>query len=235
MTERRRGRVRVAPQRLCIGPSALTLDGDTLSIEIDERAAPVPRKLKGVVRLRLPALGERTFSIDAKGRHRWRPLAPSARIEADFAEPDLRWRGEGYLDMNQGEEPLEDAFSYWDWSRAHLGGRETAILYNTDPRDGPGRTLALRFDGDAQAEPFDPPAAHVMAPTPVWRIARRTRSEEASPRAVRSFEDTPFYSRSLIAHRLFGAERLAMHEAFCGDRLRSPVVKALLPFRMPRL
>jgi len=236
MTERRRADVETEPARLRIGPSALTIDGDTLTIEIDEWTAPVPRRLKGVIRLHLPALGRDVFSIDAGGRHRWRPLAPSARVEAEFSSPALAWRGEGYVDTNDGDEPLEQAFSYWDWSRAHLGRGETAILYNTDPRNGPARSLALRFTGNGDAEPFDPPAEHMIAPTPVWRIERRTRSEARDRLAVlKTFEDTPFYSRSLITQRLFGAERMAVHETFSGNRLRSPIVKALLPFRMPRL
>ena len=40
-----------------------------------------------------------------------------------------------------------------------------------------------------------------------WRLARTTRADEGRASAVRSFEDTPFYSRGLVAHSLFGERR----------------------------
>ena len=239
MTERRRGRVQAEAAHLQIGPSALTISEDTLSIDIDEITAPVPRKLKGAIRVRLPSIGKHVFHIDAMGRHRWRPLAPCARVEVNFSHPALNWSGDGYVDTNDGDEPLENAFSYWDWSRTHLGGGETAILYNTDARSGKPsdqrRSLALRFNKEGEARPLDPPATFLLPATPVWRIKRRTRSEPGDGASIiKTFEDTPFYSRSLIKHRLFGKDRAAMHEAFSGTRLRAPIVKAMLPFRMPR-
>lgn len=235
MTERTSGRVTAATSFLQIGPSTLTINNETLNIEIDEFAAPIPRKLKGVIRIHMHAIGKRVFTIDAHERHRWRPLAPWARVEVEFSQPSLQWSGEGYVDANDGDEPLEDAFSYWDWSRTHLGGGDAAVLYNTDTRSGDARSLALRFDKHGLAEAFDPPAVHMLGPTSVWRIKRRIRSEPSeAAQTVKTLEDTPFYSRSVIRHRLFGEDRLAMHEAFSGARLRAPIVKAMLPFRMPR-
>ncbi|MHA7871055.1 MAG: carotenoid 1,2-hydratase, partial [Hyphococcus sp.] len=149
--------------------------------------------------------------------------------------PDIRWSGLGYLDMNEGAAPLEKAFRYWDWSRADLGGGEAAILYNTDLWSGATRTLALKFARGGKCESFAPPAPALLPPTPVWRIQRRTRAETPiDARVVKTFEDTPFYSRSLIESRLFGEPRQSMHESFSGARFRSPIVKAMLPFRMPR-
>ncbi|MEM9171031.1 MAG: carotenoid 1,2-hydratase, partial [Pseudomonadota bacterium] len=68
------------------------------------------------------------------------------------------------------------------------------------------------------------------------RVKRRTRSAAgAAPRVVKTLEDTPFYSRSVVRSRLFGADRIGVHESLSGPRLRNPAVKMLLPFRMPRL
>ena len=52
--------------------------------------------------------------------------------------------------------------------------------------------------------------------------------------AVRTFEDTPFYSRSLVAHTVFGEPVESMHESLSLDRFANPVVRLMLPFRMPR-
>ena len=235
MTERTNERVAAAPNFLQIGPSALTLSNETLNIEIDEFTAPIPRKLKGVIRIQMPAIGKRVFAIDAHERHRWRPLAPWARVEVEFSKPSLQWSGDAYVDANEGDEPLEDAFSYWDWSRTHLGGGDTAILYNTDLQSGDARSLALRIDKRGLAEAFDPPASQMLDPTPIWRIKRRVRCETGGDaQTISTLEDTPFYSRSLIRHRLFGEDRIGVHETFSGARLRTPIVKAMLPFRMPR-
>jgi carotenoid 1,2-hydratase len=51
---------------------------------------------------------------------------------------------------------------------------------------------------------------------------------------VRTLEDGPFYTRSIMATRLLGEDIELMHESLSGDRFASPVVKAMLPFRMPR-
>ena len=49
-----------------------------------------------------------------------------------------------------------------------------------------------------------------------------------------SLEDAPFYARARVAHRLDGEEAASVHETLDLDRFASPVVKAMLPFRMPR-
>ncbi|MEL6258876.1 MAG: carotenoid 1,2-hydratase, partial [Pseudomonadota bacterium] len=69
----------------------------------------------------------------------------------------------------------------------------------------------------------------------IWRIPRPLRAEDGdAARVVKTFEDTPFYSRSLVEIPILGAPRRAMHECFSGDRLKSPIIKSLLPVRMPR-
>jgi carotenoid 1,2-hydratase len=81
---------------------------------------------------------------------------------------------------------------------------------------------------------FAPPPRQKISRTG-WRVGRATRSDVGtSPRVIATLEDTPFYARSLIATRLFGAQVSAVHESLSLDRLVRPVVRLMLPFRMPR-
>jgi len=65
-------------------------------------------------------------------------------------------------------------------------------------------------------------------------LARSTGSDDGQARLVTSFEDTPFYSRSLIASSVFGDSVTGVHESLSLDRFAHPLVKCMLPFRMPR-
>ncbi|WP_342394871.1 hypothetical protein [uncultured Rhodoblastus sp.] len=47
--------------------------------------------------------------------------------------------------------------------------------------------------------------------------------------------DAPFYARSSIAHCVDGEDAISTHESLDLDRFVNPVVKAMLPFRMPRV
>jgi carotenoid 1,2-hydratase len=235
MTERGRAGVQASASTLAIGPSALTWDGDALTVDIDEIAAPIPRRVRGRIRLHPSALTGQTYTLDGAGAHRWRPYAPCARVEVELTHPALRWSGAAYFDANAGDAPLEDAFSAWDWSRAHLrGGNETAVLYEAARRDGGHTSLALKFDAAGNATAFEPPPRMTL-PSTRWRVARATRSDTATPAYVdQTLEDTPFYARSVLATGLLGEEVTAVHESLSLDRFRSGWVQALLPFRMPR-
>jgi carotenoid 1,2-hydratase len=233
MTERRRNALHRTADALAIGPSSVSWDGQELSIAIAETTVPFPSALRGRIRVFPTALANRTFSLDLFGQHRWQPIAPSARVEVELASPALRWSGTGYVDSNDGVQPLETAFSGWTWSRASLGG-ETAVLYDVQRRDGDPLSLALRFDRHGQAHDFQlPPTARL--PATKWRIDRTTRADAGSAATViRTLEDAPFYARSAIATRLFGKSTVAVHEALSLDRFRTRWVQTLLPFRMPR-
>lgn len=235
MTERPRRRVEIAPDRFELGNSALSWDGETLTIDVRETCAPIPYPLRGRIIVRTGRLGGHVFDLDEARLHRWRPLAPDCEVEVDFSDPSVRWTGRGYLDFNQGEAPLEDGFAFWDWSRAEIGPGETAVLYNTVPREGAPQSLALRFGLDRSFERFEPPGEASLPTTSIWRIRRPLRAEKgAEPRVLKTLEDTPFYSRSVIESTVLGAPRRAVHESLSGDRLRARIVKAMLPFRMPR-
>ncbi len=235
MTERGRKGVHRASDRLAIGPSTLTWEDDALVIDIDEISAPIPLRLRGQVRVYPEAINGQDFALDPAGRHRWWPIAPVSRVEANFQHPDLSWSGTGYLDSNRGNEPLETAFKGWDWSRAELK-QGAAILYDVRAREGQGAELALRFDHRGQVEQFDPPPRVPLPTTSVWRIGRGTQCEHGhAAKVVETLEDTPFYARSVVETRLLGEHAHSVHESLCLDRFSTGWVKVLLPFRMPRI
>lgn len=235
MTERGRAGLRRSADRLEIGPSHLTWDGNALSIEVDEITAPIPSRLRGRIRVIPAAINPRDFRLDPAERHLWWPLAPISRVEVAFEKPALRWSGPGYLDSNRGEEPLEDAFQCWDWSRANTP-KGTSMLYDVTARHGQGASLALRFSATGEVETFPPPPRMRLPSTGIWRIARGTQCEPGfQARVVETLEDTPFYARSLVETRLLGETATCVHESLSLDRFTKPIVQAMLPFRMPRV
>jgi carotenoid 1,2-hydratase len=233
LTERTRRDLARDAHSLSIGPSGLRWDGTALSIRIDERTAPIPSRLRGRVRVVPEAVTDDAVALDPHARHIWRPVAPRARIEVDFDRPRLRWSGNAYLDRNHGAEPLERAFSRWTWSRAHVKG-ETLVLYDAERRDGTMFRLAARFDGAGGMRTFALPPLSPL-PGTLWRISRATRSDSGTRASlVRTLEDTPFYARSLVSTTLLGERVVAMHESLSLDRVANPMVRLMLPFRMPR-
>jgi carotenoid 1,2-hydratase len=233
MTERAAAQVAREAASLSIGPSAMRWSGDTLEITVDEICAPVPRRLRGTVRVTPRALHDRAYLLDAAGKHRWTPFAPCAHVEVSFTDPDVHWSGAGYFDSNCGEEPLEAAFSDWTWSRAG-SAHDAVVLYDLNTRDKCARSLALKFGADGVEAIEAPPQAAL--PRSGWRIARVTRADTGSqPRVVKTLEDAPFYSRSMLDSRLHGVRRPAIHESLDLDRFDTPWVRCMLPFRMPRI
>jgi carotenoid 1,2-hydratase len=232
MTERAAGRVTRDADTFTIGPSAMHFDGATLVIDIEERGFPIIVPVRGQIRVTPLAMPGRSFALDDAQRHHWRPIAPVARIDVDMRQPALRWSGSAYLDHNHGREPIEDGFRAWDWSRSDAG-REAFVLYDTQPRQGAPRNLALRFCENGELEQIEPPPRRRMAHS-LWGIARCTRSE-ADASITRTLVDAPFYARSLMQSRIAGRDMIGMHESLSLDRLTLPVVQAMLPFKMPRL
>ena len=239
MTERGRTRLKRSASELVIGPSRVHWDGQAMQIDIDEVCSPLPRRVRGRVRVHPQALCRFVTPLDAAGRHRWGPIAPCARIEVDLAQPGLSWSGPAYLDSNEGDEPVDRAFRTWDWSRATLRDGSTAVVYDLRPPPAAGgagadRLIAQRFAQDGSSQPFEPPARRAL-PRSRWGLTRTQRSEEGTPvRVLQTLEDTPFYVRSLIGAALFGEPVTAVHETLHVPRLVSLPVQLMLPFRMPR-
>jgi carotenoid 1,2-hydratase len=233
MTERRRSAVRREADRLTIGPSRLAWENGSLIIDFDEISAPIPARLKGRVTLHPKVTLKEAFQLDDKGRHGWRPFVPRADVEVVVEQPACRWRGEGYLDANAGSEPLERAFVGWDWSRVHRP-RDTLIFYDVKRRGGAEAGLALCIDKDGRAQAIEAPPSFALPPTG-WRMPRALRAEPADPpRLLRTLEDAPFYTRSALEGRFGGEAAQIVHERLSLDRLRAPLVRAMLPWRMPR-
>ncbi len=233
MTERRADRMYRDATHLRVGPSVMRWTGNALEIELDEIGMPLPRRIRGSIRLSPEILPQRVIMLDHAGRHRWQPVAPLARVEARFEHPDLRWQGHGYFDMNSGDEPLERGFRSWQWSRARTADG-AAILYNGIRRDGSRFDLALLCDPEGGVTEQEPPPRHRL-PATLWRVQRDTGSAAGSmPRVVRTLEDTPFYTRSLVQGVLGNQYVTMMHEGLDLDRFSSRLVQVMLPFRMPR-
>ncbi len=239
MTERRAAQVKRAPHRLSLGQSTLCWTGDALDVAIDEICAPLPRRLRGAIRLTPAGIGARSYALDAAARHCWTPFAPCAHVDVRLVDPDLTWSGVAYMDTNFGVEPLEDAFRAWTWSRASLSGSaavpgSTVVLYDVTPRSAPPHSLALHFAPDGSAQSVEPPPV-IRLPTTGWRVARQTRADPGhGARVVKTLEDAPFYSRSQLDTHLMGRAAPAIHESLDLNRFRSTWVQCLLPFRMPR-
>ena len=233
MTERGAGAVERDATHLRIGPSALHWDGSALTLAIDEVAMPLPRRIRGTLRLHPAALTDYDALLCRTGNHHWTPLAPHARVELSLDRPSLRWSGDGYLDGNHGDGPLEDAFRRWDWCRAPLR-EHTAILYHAIDRDGGATDIALRVDRYGAVEPVAAPPETAL-PRSRWGVRRATRSEAGPATVLRTLLDAPFYARSVLRTQLLGERAVAMHESLDCDRFARPWVQAMLPFRMPRV
>ncbi len=232
MTERGSAQVECQSTTLSIGPSSMRWTGSALEFDIDEICAPWPRRLRGTLKVTPESLHTESFALDAPGLHGWTPYAPRARVEVCMHDPVTAWTGIGYFDHNHGEVPLEEGFDEWTWSRVSLPDR-TAIVFDTKPRQGQPRTLALQYRSGMDAERVAAPRA-IALPGTRWGLPRSTRCDEDA-RLVRTLVDAPFYSRSQLDIRSRGMSAPAIHEGLSLQRFRSRWVQAMLPFRMPRI
>lgn len=234
MTERGRRDIARHACTLQIGKSLAHWDGDALKIEIDEWTAPIPSRVRGEISVRAHALISDAYALDARAHHVWKPIAPSADIDVRFSEPHLTWRGRAYFDCNWGAEPPERAFARWDWSRAHLGAHDCVVHYDVTLADGAPRGTSLRFNAQGSATPINAPPPTTLGPT-FWRLHRSPRGGDEPATLVRTLEDTPFYARSWLRAPIESVQTDIFHESLSLKRLSSPIVRAMLPFRMPRV
>lgn len=237
MTERPHTAMERQADTLKIGPSEVHWDGKQLVADINERCNPLPRAMRGRITVTPTPLTGHSLWLDELGRHRWHPLAPVARVSVDMQSPGVSWEGKGYLDSNEGNEPLEGGFSGWDWSRESLADGGCRVRYETRRDDAQPRRLSLHFrhDGTLAADDIEVSSA-ALPTTNVWRIPRRTLTDSLSPwpRVLRTLEDTPFYARSLVGLGDGDGMRHAVHESLSLRRFERRWVQTLLPFRMPR-
>ncbi|GGB33929.1 carotenoid 1,2-hydratase [Roseibium aquae] len=240
MTERGKQAARRSATRFQVGPSSLEWTQNELHLSFDEVAVPrppsewAPTRIKGRVVLKPAALTNRIFSIDTKGDHRWWPIAPLADIGVSFEFGGTDWNGHGYLDCNWGMEPIETAFRDWDWARGVLPDGRALLLYDTRRNDGSEDCLALVYDGEGALSEWPAPSASPLK-RGFWGITPKAHHDTGhEPVLVRTLEDSPFYKRSLVRTVIDGEPVELMHETLSGTRFASAIVKAMLPFRMPR-
>ncbi len=233
MTERKRGALQRDVHNLVIGPSSLAWDGTALVIDLAEVTSPVPRRVRGTIRIYPPGLATHEVDLAGDGKHRWSPIAPRARVEVSLREPALSWNGTAYFDTNSGDEPLEDGFADWDWCRAPLRDG-VAVVYDRRLRSGATLATGLRYDAMNRAEEFALPGLQALQPT-LWRLARSTHADAGTrARVAQTLTDAPFYARSVVQAHLLGEGVTAVHESLSLDRFCAPWVQAMLPFKAPR-
>ncbi|MTH98771.1 carotenoid 1,2-hydratase [Roseibium sp. RKSG952] len=223
-----------------VGPSGLQWEEGVLTLDLNERAVPRPpaewsmQRLKARVRVRPKAITAQTYDIDGQGDHIWWPIAPLAEIEVTFEGDRPDWRGHGYLDSNWGREPLERGFHYWDWARGVLPDGRAALIYDVHRRDKTRHCLMLTADAQGEVEAHETPGKSRLR-RGFWGMMRHGHHDPGTePQLIATLEDSPFYTRSKLQTRLFGQPLELMHESLSGDRYASPLVKLMLPWRMPR-
>ncbi len=235
MTERGARHVRRDASSFQVGPSSLRWTGERLEIDIDEWSVPLPRRVRGVIRLYPKRLSEFVAPLDDAQLHHWGPIAPSARVEVELSAPELSWKGHAYLDSNQGNCPIVSGFRTWDWSRAEMRDGSVAVIYDIRQKTGEDRLLALRFAPDGTVSHFDAPQRQRL-PHPLWRVERNIRSDTGTtPRVIQTLEDAPFYVRSVLSSGLLGEQVVSVHESLDVPRLDTTSTRLMLPWRMPRL
>ena len=234
MTERGEKQVSRNANEFVIGPSNLRWDGNKLIIQIQERAVPFGQKVAGTVELYPNTLFNFSTPLDAAGKHRWGPLAPSARVKVNLNSPDLQWEGNAYLDSNEGDEPISQAFHEWDWSRAELSGSRTAVIYDVREKNAQENVLALTFNPNGTIDRFEPPPRQAL-PKTIWGIRGHMRNQSPETLAVHQIlENTPFYTRSVLNSELLGEKVLSFHETLSVPKLTLTSTQLMLPWRMPR-
>ncbi|MGR3433362.1 MAG: carotenoid 1,2-hydratase [Shimia sp.] len=235
MTDRGRGALDLTRDRLGIGPSSMAWEGDRLVIGIDEWSGlPGVGRVQGRVVLHPAAVTGVELPLTADGAHVWRPFAPVARIEVDLPRPGLRWQGHGYFDANFGTRALEQDFAFWTWGRFPIA-RGALCAYDAERLDGSTLGAAMIFDGQGRAEVLgNPPPLRPFARSG-WRVRREARADAGyRPHQVKPMLDAPFYSRSAVRTQFAGEESVGVHEALDLRRFRSPLIKPMLAFRVPR-
>ena len=231
MTERSKKQLHRTPTEFKIGPSSMAWEGDCLVITIDEITVPFPSRVKGKIRLYPTIASDYQTPLDPKGEHYWRPVAPLARVEANFEKPNLKWAGTGYHDMNWGSVPLEDSFSSWFWSRTATQ-KGAHIVYDRTLRDQSAAGFALNIDRSGKAIELQLPKPIELGTT-LWQMKRPARAD--NPAVVEAtLEDSPFYTRSLVKSVIDGEAVDIFHESLSLDRFRNPIIQMMLPFKMPR-
>lgn len=79
MTERGSRHLSRDHDHLVIGPSSMHWDGTSLRIDLMEITAPIPRKVRGTIRVYPHMMPQTQWPLDIEGNHAWRPIARARR------------------------------------------------------------------------------------------------------------------------------------------------------------
>ncbi|MEM6638298.1 MAG: carotenoid 1,2-hydratase [Pseudomonadota bacterium] len=213
-----------------LGTNRLHFDGTRLHIEICDRAVPIPRSVTGRITVTPTCVTNDPLTLDDEGQQKWWPYAPRTRLDVALTDPALRWQGQGYFDANSGTVPLPVSFRKWHWSRQHIGNA-TRITYHTTPKSHAGKSMSMVIHKDGRLEHAEPLEQYEL-PRGLWGMRRPIAAAEP-PTLIQTLEDTPFYTRSIVAAPK-SAKALTMHESLSLDRFVQPWVQRLLPFRTRR-
>ncbi len=221
------------PTELGLGGGRWSWTEDHLTVDFDQRSPVLGLRLAGTVRLYPRALFGEPVALDPQANHLWYPIAPRAKIEVDLKHPRLRFSGSGYHDANAGNQPLADGFHRWQWSRSELA-EGAAVIYHADQRGGGVFSLAQCYRDDGTSFPLEVPR-RVTLPSTRWRVARSTRVDhDGAAQLRRTFENSPFYCRSMLDAQIAGQRATVIHESLDLDRLRNRLVQSLFYLRMRR-
>jgi carotenoid 1,2-hydratase len=243
MTERHREDVELQPDYMRIGPSSLSYtrsDNHTgrLTINIEERAAPIPRRVKGQITVDIQLQTDAQFTLDDNGRHHWWPAGPNSQVSVQMERPFTQWTGNAYVDMNQGDQPIENDLQYWCWSRFRTasGTQIHYDVFNTDSQlsGNPDKAIAVHIGTNSDVQPIKPSTLHEL-PRSGWRMRRHARSDASVPKIISALEDTPFYTRSAVRTGVNQHSVNGINESVSLTRFNNPIVQTMLRFRMPRL
>lgn len=215
-----------------LGPSQLEWRDGNLFVDVVEQTPRTRRPLVGRVAVYPEVTSDHVQALDAEQKHRWRPMAPKARFEARFEDPSLVFSGGAYCDGNDGDEPLEATLERWDWARFETP-RGCLVVYDAMGRDKTAWNTASVFSAQGSMEPAECSFAHILPRTFVWAFPRRIHwLTRERPRVVRTLEDSPFYSRSLLQARFDGQDCWGIHESLSLNRFATPWMQRMLPFRI---
>ena len=241
MTERGRGSLSRSENELRVGNSRMRYTPEGLVIDFDETALPWPgqrlwpERISGRITLVAAVHNMDAFDLDPAGGHRWWPKMPRGRVSvACSAFAGGGFEGEGYHDINFGDRPLEKDFTSWDWARGTAKDGRTVIVYDALMKDGGSRRMGLSFWADGARTSFPLPSRQPF-PRGFWGVRGGIACDAgAMPTVGKKLEDSPFYTRSLVETELQGQKVAMVHESLDCRRLANPLVRLMLPFKMPR-
>lgn len=219
-------------ESLQIGTNLMSWEDGRLEIEVNDLCPRQKNHLQGRLVFEPHCRFGESFALDGAGRHLWWPICPDGHFEAEFEQPGVRFSGRAYHDANQGEEPLERGLLGWHWSRLSTE-KGTLVMFDGRTTDGMPLELARVFSRDGRAAAPPDMVVRKLPRTFLWAFPRAIRCQKGrKPRVLRTFEESPFYARSLVETVVSGAPVVGVHESLSLSSFCSPLMQKMLPYRV---